>query len=345
MFFATYLRRELGRRGRQAVFVALGLALGVGLVVTVTAASTGVRRAESQVLGALDGIGTDVTVTGVTTVTGKPPAPGSVPAGTSTGLGEGADGPEECFVDEGCTSLNGKTISLVGSPYSPISASQLADVAGLHAVTGAVGGLMLNDQTASFPKVPAHSLALLDNVYLEGVDTTHASAGPLSTARVVSGHELTAADRNSAVAVLDSSFAASNNLEVGSSLTIGTASFTVAGLVTQPGVSNPVDIYIPLGQAQALSTQKGGSLRGEVNTIYVTAASAADISAVRAEIAKVLPDTQGEASRTARPGGRRPLGGRGARTAGASSSCCPRPGHPAGPGRREPGLPVPRSRR
>jgi len=89
MFFATYLQRELGRRGRQAVFVALGLALGVGLVVTVSAASTGVRRAESQVLGALDGIGTDVTVTGVTTVTGKPPAPGSVPAGTSTGLGRG----------------------------------------------------------------------------------------------------------------------------------------------------------------------------------------------------------------------------------------------------------------
>jgi len=151
---------------------------------------------------------------------------------------------------------------------------------------------MLNDQTASFPKVPAHTLALLDNVYLAGVDTTHTSAGPLSTARVVSGHELTAADRNSAVAVLDSSFAASNSLKVGSSLTIGTASFTVAALVTEPGISNPVDIYIPLGQAQALSTQTGGSLRGEVNTIYVTAASAADISAVRAEIAKVLPDTQ-----------------------------------------------------
>ena len=29
MFF-TYLRRELSRRGRQAVFIALGLALGIG---------------------------------------------------------------------------------------------------------------------------------------------------------------------------------------------------------------------------------------------------------------------------------------------------------------------------
>jgi putative ABC transport system permease protein len=292
MFFVTYLRRELSRRGRQAVFVALGLALGVGLVVTVSAASTGVKRAESQVLGALDGIGTDVTVTGVTTVTGVPPSPGSLPAGTSTGLAEGADGPEECFVDEGCTSLNGKTISLVGSPYSPISMSKVTEVAGLHDVTGAVGGLMLNDQTASFPKVPARTLALLSNVYLEGVDTTRTSVGPLSTAKVVSGHGLTAAGRDSAVAVVDSSFAASNNLKVGSSLTIATGSYTVIGIITQPQVSNPTDIYIPLGQAQALSTETGGSLRGEVNTIYVTAASAADISAVHAEITKVLPDTQ-----------------------------------------------------
>ena len=35
MFF-TYIWRELRRRMRQAVLIALGLALGVGLVITVT---------------------------------------------------------------------------------------------------------------------------------------------------------------------------------------------------------------------------------------------------------------------------------------------------------------------
>jgi putative ABC transport system permease protein len=44
MFFVTYLRRELRRRMRQAVFITLGLALGVGLVVTVAAASDGVNK-------------------------------------------------------------------------------------------------------------------------------------------------------------------------------------------------------------------------------------------------------------------------------------------------------------
>jgi putative ABC transport system permease protein len=64
MFFITYLRRELRRRTRQAVFIALGLALGVGLVVTVAAASAGVNKAQSGVLSALYGVGTDITVTG-----------------------------------------------------------------------------------------------------------------------------------------------------------------------------------------------------------------------------------------------------------------------------------------
>jgi putative ABC transport system permease protein len=41
MFFPTYLRRELRHRMRQAVVIAPGLAVGVGLVITVTALSAG----------------------------------------------------------------------------------------------------------------------------------------------------------------------------------------------------------------------------------------------------------------------------------------------------------------
>jgi hypothetical protein len=45
VFFFTYLRRELRRRTRQAVVTAAGLAVGIGLVITVTALSSGVRSA------------------------------------------------------------------------------------------------------------------------------------------------------------------------------------------------------------------------------------------------------------------------------------------------------------
>ena len=45
MFFLTYLRRELRHRMRQAVVIVAGLAVGAGLVITVTALSSGVRSA------------------------------------------------------------------------------------------------------------------------------------------------------------------------------------------------------------------------------------------------------------------------------------------------------------
>jgi putative ABC transport system permease protein len=80
MFFVAYLRRELSRRARQAIVIALGLAVGVGLVVTVSAASAGVAGAESGVLGALYGVGTDVTVT-VTGGRGRGRGRGWRPAG------------------------------------------------------------------------------------------------------------------------------------------------------------------------------------------------------------------------------------------------------------------------
>ena len=50
------------REGGQAIFIALGLALGIGRVIAVTAASSGVKNAQGQVLHALYGVGTDVTV-------------------------------------------------------------------------------------------------------------------------------------------------------------------------------------------------------------------------------------------------------------------------------------------
>ena len=61
MFF-TYVFRELRRRHRQALLTALGLAVGVALVVAVTAYAGGVSRAQDEVLESLYGVGTDITV-------------------------------------------------------------------------------------------------------------------------------------------------------------------------------------------------------------------------------------------------------------------------------------------
>ncbi len=288
MFFITYLRRELRRRMRQAIFIALGLALGIGLVVVVTAASSGVKKAQADVLSSLYGVGTDVTVTGATP---KPRAPGSAPPKNAQTFQAGPGGAEFCQNGK-CHSAAGQTVDNLGSQYSAISASEVAAVAKLRGVSSAAGGLVLNDTQIKFPKKfgqPGSSLPQPKSFNVDGVDIGHSSLGPLSSGTVKSGRSFTAADADSNVAVVDSGYAKTNSLKVGSTVTIDKIKFTVIGIVTQPQSGSPPDVFIPLARAQAIGTGPGGKLTSKVNTIYVTAASAADIPAVQKEIKKLLP--------------------------------------------------------
>ena len=75
---------------RQAIFIALGLALGVGLVITVTAASAGVQNAQTGVLKGLYGVGTDITVTGKPTPTAPPAVRRGPPLGPARRPGRAA---------------------------------------------------------------------------------------------------------------------------------------------------------------------------------------------------------------------------------------------------------------
>ena len=61
--FGIYLKRELGRRKKAALVIALGLALGIALVITVSSVSAGMTQAQDKVLQSLYGLGTDMTVT------------------------------------------------------------------------------------------------------------------------------------------------------------------------------------------------------------------------------------------------------------------------------------------
>ncbi|MGB1377296.1 MAG: hypothetical protein ACPG7S_05670, partial [Miltoncostaeaceae bacterium] len=62
MFFIRYALAEIRRRPGRTVLTALGLAVGVALVVVVNAVSSGIDRAQQEVLQPLTGVGTDMTV-------------------------------------------------------------------------------------------------------------------------------------------------------------------------------------------------------------------------------------------------------------------------------------------
>jgi putative ABC transport system permease protein len=291
MFF-TYLRRELRRRIRQATFIALGLALGIGLVITVTAASSGVRDAQATVLHSLYGVGTDVTVT-------QAPAAGS---GGPAGFGfRGRVGTGSRPASG--TKINISNLTSVGQ--GTLAASSVTSIGKLHNVAGAAGALSLTDAVIT-GKIPAINTSggsgtgtggfggagtgggsfrgnfKTSSFTVSGVDLSTGALGPLSSAKLKSGRTFASSDGTANVAVVNADYATQKKLSVGSTITVAKTSFKVVGIASAG--SDASDVFIPLARAQTLA-----SLKGKVNTIYVAADSASNISGVAKEISGMLP--------------------------------------------------------
>ncbi len=292
MFF-TYLRRELRRRRRQALVVSLGLALGIGLVITVTAASAGVNNAQGTVLHALYGVGTDMTVSAAPSQSSAPSFGFRVGSGSRTRPAAG-------------TKIDVYRLAAVRS-LGTLDSSSVTTVAALNNVSAAAGSLTLNNThiTGTVPNFAAGggggfggggggggAGSLTPTTFtVNGVDLSSGGQvlGPLTSGKISSGRTFAAADSDAKVAVVDSGYAKSSGLKVGSVVTLGNTSgtgtnFDVVGIVTEPPGATPADVYVPLQQAQSLS----GST-GKVNTIYVAASNASAISGVSGEIKKTLP--------------------------------------------------------
>ena len=287
MFFLTYLRRELRRRMRQAIFIALGLAIGIGLVITVMGASAGVKTAQAKVLRALYGIGTDVTVTTKPKPQSSKPITGQ--AGSNAGPSSGGNRAGVC-INGKCYS-SGTIDTLTSGDQGPLSAQTAAKIARLAHVSDAAGGLLLTDNRIVLPSSSSSQLVPPTSTSVDGTDISHPKLGPLSSATLSEGRTFTAADKNANVALVDSNYASAHKLKVGSVVTVAKIKFKIIGIVTQPQASSPPKVYIPLARAQALASDPatGKSMKNEVNTVYVAAASAADIGAVQKEIRHLLP--------------------------------------------------------
>ena len=275
---------------RQAIFIALGLALGIGLVITVTAASSGVRNAQATVLHSLYGVGTDITVTQTPTAGSGGPAGfgfrGRVGSRTRPASG---------------TKIDIDNLTSIGQGTLP--ASSVTSIGTLHHVAGAAGALSLTDAVIT-GKIPAINTSggssggtgggfgggggafrgnfKSSSFTVSGVDLSTGALGPLSSAKLKSGRTFASADATSNVAVINTDYATQKKLSVGSAITVAKTSFKVVGIASAG--SDASDVFIPLARAQALA-----SLKGKVNTIYVAADSASNISGVAKEISAMLP--------------------------------------------------------
>jgi ABC-type lipoprotein release transport system permease subunit len=228
-------------------------------------------------------VGTDVTIT-------QSPTAGSG-GGTRFNFAGGPPGQQNAG-----TSFNRDI--LAGGGMGSIKSSSVTTVSGLKDVSGAAGALVLNDVKLSGtlsagggqPGAQGGSGGSgsgsinSSSFTVTGVDPAGDSLGPLASGTITSGHNITTAQSDSNVAVVDSDYAQAQNLKVGSTITVAGKTFTVIGIVQAAQGETAADVYVPLARAQALA-----NMPSEVNTIYVSAASASDISAVSGEISGALP--------------------------------------------------------
>ncbi len=285
MFF-TYLRRELRRRSKQALVVALGLAIGIGLVVTISSASAGVKRAQGDVLHSLYGIGTDMTVSKTATA--------------------GTGGPQR-FHFRGAA---GSSASRAGTHISTnrlrptageaeLPFSDVAKVASLHGTSAATGGLVLTDTSFS-GTIPSSSGSggrsgfggdstsnsgssfNVNSFTVDGVQISNSGVGPLTASQVTEGKYFSTADNTADVAIVSASYATQHKLKLGSDITVGGKTLSVIGIAQVS--TGAADVYIPLGTAQALS-----GLKNEVTTIFVSASSATSVASLASEVQKAIP--------------------------------------------------------
>lgn len=288
--FLTYLFRELRRRHRQAALTALGLALGICLVVTVSATAGGVRDAQSEVLHSLYGVGTDISVTRT--------------------AAQGSGGPQQIAMNPGSKQKQGQSFSRAAvtttNGLALVSETKVASIGSLKGVSSAVGGLTLSSMQVSgkFAKAtgagsasggaPAQPSASstssakasqppikISSLTIAGIDVSDQSVGRLSSATITSGRRFAAGETDAKVAVVDAGYARQHSLVVGSTVKIGSSSFTVIGISKSTTAS--IDIYVPLQQAQTLAGEQG-----KVNEIYVKATSATQIATVKSEIKQTV---------------------------------------------------------
>jgi ABC-type antimicrobial peptide transport system permease subunit len=303
MFF-TYLRRELRRRRKAALVVASGLALGIALVIVVNSVSSGMGKAQDQVLESLYGLGTDMTVTK------------AAPAQS----GDNAQQRPRFQFDaqDGDSDAEQSSDIVMPQGFQTLAATTVTEVGSQKGVSDAVGGLSLqvikvdgqftrgqfqqNDNGGQQQGGPGGNGGGtgrpqgevrgggadfdVNNYSVYGTDVTQSGAGPLTSSKITSGRTFRTTETDAKVAVVDSAYAKEKELEVGSTVTVKKVKFKVIGVATADSGDAAANLYIPLKQAQTISDQKN-----KVTTIYVKATDSQQIDAVKSTIQKNISGT------------------------------------------------------
>lgn len=307
--FATYLRRELLNRKRQTAVVATGIAIAIALVMTVSAVADGVKASQDQVLGSLYGIGTDISIT----QTAEPGQRGGQRFDFGADAGTNADGTRtidttrlelprfSATFEADAVAKVSKTsgVSRVSTALTLTNTTFKGELPEFGFRGGGQGGGQ-GDRPDSESDTPTTvpgptggatgaggSSFDVSSFTVMGVDVDVADSGPLSSTRVAAGRVFESSDAGKKNALVDATYAASEEIEIGDEILVNKKSFAVIGILGSNSAESATaaNVYIPIDVAQAEA-----GVDGLVTNIYVTAMSGDVVNTVATALEEALPD-------------------------------------------------------
>jgi ABC-type antimicrobial peptide transport system permease subunit len=293
---------ELRRRPGRTALTALGLAVGVGLVVIVGALSKGLDDAQEQVLEPLTGVGTDLSVSRPIVVPDDEDSPGAGPGDPFTQLSDREQRELQRENDEHDAAFNYSDLGEPGEPFSEesllasqlsVPTSEVAEIRGLDGVKDAAATLTLRallvegevpeSGEVANPHGPGGGFQFSDRS-VSGVDVRKPELAMVTPDQITEGRYLsetpTQARRE---AVLDLGYASQNDIGVGDETEVAGEEFKVVGLASAPLGGDASNVYLELGRLQELSDREG-----RVNRIQVRADSSEAVAGLAEEIARQI---------------------------------------------------------
>jgi ABC-type antimicrobial peptide transport system permease subunit len=295
MFYLSYLFSELRRRKGRTLLTALGLGVGVGLVVTVSALTTGLDRAQDKVLEPLTGVGTDMSVTRPLKIDSQGQGPGGLSEKERNQLQQENGRTRFDLNSQAKPGAKFTRTDFMSAAQLSFPASQISKLAALDGVEDAAGSLTLSAvsisgtvpengfqrPTPGTQPQPQRAPFDVKSLSVTGFDETKPALAAIGAGQITSGRTLRSGSAREAV--LNVSYARRNGIKVGETIKLKDKTFTVVGLARSPLGGQASDAYVKLGQLQAISDRKG-----RVNAAQVRAKSTGDVAAVEKRINATL---------------------------------------------------------
>jgi putative ABC transport system permease protein len=304
MFYVQYMWAEVRHRRGRTTLTALGLAIGVGVVVIVGALSQGLDDAQDAVLEPLTGVGTDLSVSRPLVVRGDDD---SVEGGSGDPFTQLSDEEQRLLEQENenhDAAFNYSDLGEPGERFSEVSllssqlsfpSAEVTRIRGLDGAVDAAAGLSLRALRVEGVVPESGEVANphgsgggfeFSDLTISGVDVRMPRLAMVTPDQIVEGRYFSdSLSQARGEAVVDLAYARQNGIAVGDATEPAGEgeAFEVVGLARAPLGGQASQAYVELGRLQALSDRAG-----RVNVIRVRADSVGTVAGLAERIESQL---------------------------------------------------------